>query len=189
MSTTKTLKKLLGFTALAGAGLFALAAAAEMDSDLFEGMKARSIGPAGMSGRISIVEAVVSDLNIIFAGSATGGVWRSRDGGMIWQPVFDDMDVASIGALAINQQNPDIIWVGSGEGNPRNSTSIGAGVYKSIDGGKTFKHMGLDKNFQIGRIAIHPLDPNIVYVGALGRLWGPSEERGRYKSTDAGETW
>ena len=102
MSTTKTLKKLLGFTALAGAGLFALAAAAEMDSDLFEGMKARSIGPAGMSGRISIVEAVVSDLNIIFAGSATGGVWRSRDGGMTWQPVFDDMDVASIGALAIN---------------------------------------------------------------------------------------
>ncbi|MCH8081203.1 MAG: hypothetical protein IID52_02315 [Proteobacteria bacterium] len=189
MSTTKTLKKLLGFTALAGAGLFALAAAAEMDSDLFEGMKARSIGPAGMSGRISIVEAVVSDLNIIFAGSATGGVWRSRDGGMTWQPVFDDMDVASIGALAINQQNPDIIWVGSGEGNPRNSTSIGAGVYKSIDGGDTWIKVGLENSERINWIQLHPTNPDIAYVAALGTLWGPNQERGLFKTTDGGKTW
>ncbi|MHA1544500.1 MAG: WD40/YVTN/BNR-like repeat-containing protein [Alphaproteobacteria bacterium] len=190
MSTTKKiLKRLLGTTALIGAGLFAFAATAEMDADLFDGMAARSIGPAGMSGRVSIVDAVASDPNIIFVGSATGGVWRSTDGGLTFQPIFDDMDVASIGALAINQQNPDIVWVGSGEGNPRNSTSIGAGVYKSIDGGDSWTKVGLPNSERINWIELDPTNADIAYVAALGTLWGPNEERGLYKTTDGGETW
>jgi len=189
MSTTKKLKKFLGFTALAGASMYAFTAMADMDPALFDGMKARSIGPAGMSGRIAIVDAVESDPNIIFAGTATGGVWRSKDGGMTWQPVFDNMDVASIGALAINQKNPDIIWVGSGEGNPRNSTSIGGGVYKSIDGGDTWKKVGLPNSERINWIELDPTNSDVAYVAALGTLWGPNEERGVYKTEDGGKTW
>ena len=189
MSTTKKLKKFLGFTALAGASLFAFTASADMDADLFDGMSARSIGPAGMSGRVSIVEGVVSDPDTIFVGAASGGVWRSQDGGLTFQPVFDNQDVASIGALAINQQNPDIIWVGSGEGNPRNSTSVGAGVYKSIDGGDTWTKIGLENSERINWIELDPGNPDVAYVAALGTLWGPNEERGVYKTTDGGETW
>lgn len=189
MSTTKRLKKYLRFTALAGVSLFAFTATAEMDSSLFDGLEARSIGPAGMSGRISIVDVVVSDTNIIFVGSATGGVWRSTDGALTFNPVFDDQDVASIGALAINQQNPDIIWVGSGEGNPRGSTSIGGGIYKSIDGGDTWTKVGLANSERINWIELDPTNPDVAYVAALGTLWGPNSERGVYKTTDGGETW
>ncbi|MEE8294119.1 MAG: hypothetical protein V3R64_00255 [Sphingomonadales bacterium] len=190
MSTTKkTLKKLLGTSAIIGAGLFAFAATAEMSSDLFEGMDARSIGPAGMSGRVSIVDAVASDPSTIFVGSASGGVWRSRDGGLTFQPIFDYEDVASIGALAINQQNPDIVWVGSGEGNPRNSTSVGAGVYKSIDGGDSWTKVGLPNSERINWIELDPTNPDVAYVAALGTLWGSNTERGLYKTTDGGETW
>ena len=189
MSTTKRLKKYLGFTALAGASLFAVSAMADMDASLFDGMDARSIGPAGMSGRVSIVDSVASDTNIIFVGSATGGVWRSTDGGLTFEPVFDDQDVASIGALAINQQNPDIIWVGSGEGNPRGSTSIGGGLYKSIDGGDSWTKVGLPNSERINWIELDPTNADIAYVAALGTLWGPNEERGLYKTTDGGETW
>ena len=142
-----------------------------------------------MSGRISIVDAVANDPNIIFIGSATGGVWRSTDGALTFQPVFDDQDVASIGALAINQQNPDIVWVGSGEGNPRGSTSIGGGVYKSIDGGDSWTKVGLPNSERINWIELDPTNQDVAYVAALGTLWGPNSERGIYKTTDGGETW
>jgi photosystem II stability/assembly factor-like uncharacterized protein len=160
-----------------------------LDSDLLAGLSARSIGPAAVSGRIAAIDVVVSDPNRIVIGAATGGVWISENGGLTWTPVFDEQPVASIGAVAVNQQNPDIIWVGTGEGNTRNSTSIGDGLYKSVDGGKTWKRVGLEQTERINRIALHPDNPDIVYVAALGTLWGPNEERGIYKTVDGGATW
>jgi photosystem II stability/assembly factor-like uncharacterized protein len=156
---------------------------------LLSGLEARAIGPAAMSGRITAIDAVVSNPNRIVIGVATGGVWMSDNGGLTWRPVFDDQDYASIGAVAINQKNPDIIWVGTGEGNTRNSTSIGGGVYKSVDGGRTWRNMGLENSERIRRIALHPDDPGVAYVGALGTLWSPNTERGVYRTTDGGESW
>lgn len=113
-------------------------ASAQLDTALFSGMKARSIGPAGMSGRIGGIDAVASNPGIIFVGAATGGVWKTTNGGTTWKPVFDDQPVAAVGAVAIFQPNPTIVWVGTGEGNPRNSASVGNGAYKSLDGGSTW---------------------------------------------------
>jgi len=160
-----------------------------IDSSLFKGLEARLVGPAGMSGRIAAVDSLASDPNFIVVGASTGGLWISRNGGLNWTPVFDDMPVGSIGAVAINQKNPDIIWVGTGEGNVRNSTSIGAGVFKSVDGGKTFEQVGLVKTERINRIALHPDNSNIAYVAAMGKLWGENAERGIYKTEDGGKTW
>ncbi|MGB5739947.1 MAG: hypothetical protein WBM54_11405 [Woeseia sp.] len=172
-------------TVLLGAGT----AAAALDADLLAGLKARNIGPATVSGRIAAIDVVASDPNHIVVGAATGGIWASNNGGLTWEPIFDDQPVASIGALAINQANPDIIWVGTGESNVRNSTSIGGGVFKSIDGGKTWALMGLAGSERIDRIALHPDNPDIAYVAAMGTLWGPNEERGIYKTTDGGKSW
>lgn len=166
-----------------------VAAKTSIDQDLLKGLSARSIGPAGVGGRISAIDAVASNPNRIVIGAATGGVWISNSGGLTWEPVFDEEAVASIGALAINQSNPDIIWVGTGESNVRNSTSIGGGVYKSVDGGKTWRLSGLPNSERIDRITLHPDNPDIVYVAALGTLWGPNEERGVYKTVDGGESW
>jgi len=162
---------------------------AALDNSLMEGLKARSIGPAAISGRVAAIDVVNSDPNHIVVGSASGGVWISDNGGLTWEPVFDDQPVASIGSVAINQSNPDIIWVGSGEGNVRNSTSIGGGMFKSIDGGKSWKLMGLENSERINRIALHPTNPDIAYVAAMGTLWGPNEERGVYKTSDGGTSW
>ncbi len=159
------------------------------DADLLHGMKARSIGPAAVSGRITAIDAVQSNPQHIVIGAATGGVWISHNGGLTWTPVFDDQPVASIGAVAINQQNPDIIWVGTGEGNVRNSTSIGAGVFKSIDGGRTWQQVGLAASERINRIALHPDNPDVAYVAAMGTLWGENTERGVYKTIDGGTSW
>ena len=116
-------------------------------------------------------------------------MWRSDNGGLSWTPLFDDQPVNSIGAVAVNQQYPDIIWVGSGEGAVRNSTSIGGGIFKSVDGGKSWELTGLAGSERINRIALHPDNPDIVYVAAMGALWGENEERGVYKTTDGGKTW
>jgi len=162
---------------------------AVLDASLMEGLKARSIGPAAISGRVAAIDVVASDPNHIVVGAATGGVWISDNGGLTWESVFDDQPVASIGSIAINQSNPDIIWVGTGEGNVRNSTSIGGGIFKSTDGGKSWKLMGLANSERINRIALHPNNPDIAYVAAMGTLWGPNEERGVYKTTDGGNSW
>lgn len=165
------------------------AAQAAIDSGLLSGLEARAIGPAAVGGRIAAVDVVASDPKHMVIGVATGGVWITDNGGLTWTPVFDDQPVASIGAVAINQSNPDIIWVGTGEGNTRNSTSIGGGLFKSVDGGKHWTLVGLENSERINRIALHPTDPDTVYVAALGTLWGPNEERGVYKTTDGGERW
>ncbi|MCH7704960.1 MAG: PDZ domain-containing protein, partial [Planctomycetes bacterium] len=152
-------------------------------------LKWRSIGPANMSGRITEIAVYEKDPWVFWIASASGGLLKTINNGVTFEHQFDHESTVSIGSVAVAQTDKNIVWVGTGEANPRNSVSWGDGVYKSVDGGKTFKNMGLKKSFQIGRVAIHPIDPNIVYVGALGRLWGPNEERGLYKTTDAGETW
>lgn len=171
-------------------GCVAISAAGQkLDMEKFKGMKPRSIGPAGMSGRITAIDAVVSNPNIIYAGAASGGVWKSESGGTAWTPIFDKESTLSIGAIAIQQSNPSVIWVGTGEGNPRNSLNGGDGLYKSLDGGKTWRKMGLEKTRHIHRIIIDPTNPNTVYVGAIGSPWGDHPERGVYKTTDGGATW
>jgi photosystem II stability/assembly factor-like uncharacterized protein len=170
-------------------GAPATSAAATVDPDLLAGVAARSIGPATMSGRLPALDVVESNPDLMYAGGAAGGVWKSVNGGLTWTPVFDDQPVASIGAIAINQANPDIVWVGTGEGNPRNSVSIGNGVYRSLDGGRTWSHLGLEKTEHIHRIVLHPTDPNVAWVAALGQVWGENPERGVYKTTDGGKSW
>ncbi len=149
----------------------------------------RSIGPASMGGRITAIAVYEADPNIWWAASASGGLLKTTNNGVTFEHQFDRQSTVSIGDVQVCQSNPDIVWVGTGEANPRNSVSWGDGVYKSTDGGKTWKNMGLSKIFQTGRIAIHPSDPDIVFVGALGRLWGSNPDRGLYKTTDGGKTW
>lgn len=176
---------LLGAVLLMGTSV----SAQKLDISKLENMKARSIGPAGMSGRIVAIDAVVSNPDIIYAGAASGGVWKSVDGGVTWSPIFDDQKLINIGALKVCQSNPDIVWVGTGEGNPRNSINIGGGLYKSMDAGKTWKLMGLEATKNIHRILLDPRDENVAYVGAIGNPYGEHPERGVYKTTDGGETW
>ena len=160
-----------------------------LDMKKFKGMKARSIGPAGMSGRVTAIDVVLSNADVMYVGTASGGLWKSESGGVKWEPIFDDQKAASIGDVTVDPTNPDVIWVGTGEGNPRNSQSAGYGVYKSIDGGKTWEYKGLGETRNIHRLLINPHNPNEVYVGAQGSAWGDSENRGVYKTTDGGETW
>ncbi|MFK7908694.1 MAG: WD40/YVTN/BNR-like repeat-containing protein, partial [Chitinophagales bacterium] len=154
-----------------------------------KGMKMRSIGPAGMSGRVTSIDVDLNNPNTIFIGTASGGVWKSESGGIRWKPIFDDQPLQSIGAVAVDQTSTGIIWAGTGEGNPRNSLNTGKGIYKSLDGGKNWKLMGLEKTKLIHRILIHPTNSDIVYVAALGSAWGENPERGVYKTTDGGTTW
>ncbi|MCA9319990.1 MAG: PDZ domain-containing protein, partial [Planctomycetes bacterium] len=149
----------------------------------------RPIGPANMGGRITALAVYEADPKIWWAATASGGLLKTTDDGISFEHQFEHEAVASIGDVAVAQSDPNVVWVGTGENNPRNSVSWGNGVYKSTDGGKTFLNMGLTESYQIGRIAIHPTDPNVVYVGALGRLWGPNDERGLYKTIDGGKTW
>lgn len=165
------------------------ASAAALTSQQVFGLAARSIGPATMSGRIAAIDAVPGNPVTIYVGAATGGVWKSSDGGLTFKPIFDHEKVAAIGAVAVSPANHDLVWVGTGEGNPRNSASVGYGVWLSRDGGKTWKHVGLEKTERIHRIVPHPRDPNVAYVCALGQMWGENAERGVFKTTDGGQTW
>jgi photosystem II stability/assembly factor-like uncharacterized protein len=158
-------------------------------ADYLGDYEARHIGPAIMSGRVSDIEHHPTNSQIIYIGTAGGGVWKSNDAGVTFNSVFDD-HCQSIGAVAVDPSNPDqTVWVGTGEVWTRNSVSIGDGIYKTTDGGKSWLHMGLPKSERISSIEIHPKDPNTIYVGVLGALWGDSEERGVYKTTDGGKTW
>lgn len=149
----------------------------------------RCIGPANMGGRITAIAVHPEDRSTWWVATASGGLLKTTNHGTSFEHQFDHQATVSIGDVAVAPSDPDVVWVGTGEANPRNSVSWGNGAYKSEDGGRTWKHMGLENTFQTGRIVIHPQDPDVVYVGALGRLWGPNEERGLYKTTDGGETW
>jgi photosystem II stability/assembly factor-like uncharacterized protein len=172
-------------TCLLTASLFAQQATPEQ----LKSLKLRSIGPGAMSGRITAIACDPANSNIIYAGAASGGVWRSKSGGTNWEPIFDEAPTQSIGAIAIQPNNPDEIWVGTGEGNPRNSQNFGAGIFRSIDGGKTWTCMGLQQTRTIHRIILHRDNPNIIWAAALGSAYGPNEDRGVYKSTDGGKSW
>ncbi len=160
-----------------------------VDPALLSAIEARSIGPAGMSGRIASIDAVASDPNVIYVGAATGGLWKSVNGGQTWVSLFDDQPVLGIGAVAIFQPRPDIVWVGTGEGNPRNSAGVGAGIYKSMDGGNTWSLLGLERSERVHRIVLHPSDPDIAYAGVMGPAWSDGNQRGVYRTTDGGATW
>ena len=163
--------------------------AQKVDISKLKGIKARAIGPAGMSGRLTSIDVVRDQPDIIYAGTASGGLWKSTSGGINWEPIFDSEKVASIGAVAIQQSNPDVVWAGTGEGNPRNSITGGYGLYKSLDAGKTWTLVGLEETRNIHRIIIHKDNPDIVYVAAIGSPWGEHAERGVYRTTDGGATW
>jgi photosystem II stability/assembly factor-like uncharacterized protein len=154
-----------------------------------KGLRWRSIGPANMGGRIVALSVYEAEPSTWWIATASGGLLKTENNGITFEHQFDRESTVSIGDVCVAPSDKKIVWVGTGEGNPRNSASYGDGVYKSVDGGKTWKNMGLKDTYQIGRIVVHPKDPNIVYVGALGRLWGHNEDRGVYKTTDGGETW
>ena len=168
---------------------FTLEAQLVIDQSLFKELKFRNIGPAGMSGRITAIDVDLANENRIFVGAASGGVWLSENGGISWKPVFDDVNTLAIGSIKINQKNPSEIWVGTGEGNPRNSMNTGQGIYKSLDGGKTWKCMGLENTKTIHRIIINNLNSDIVYAGAMGTPWASNPDRGIFKTKDGGKTW
>ncbi|MGK0219844.1 MAG: photosystem II stability/assembly factor-like uncharacterized protein [Planctomycetota bacterium] len=157
--------------------------------DWASSLKWRSIGPANMGGRVTDVAAHPTDTSTYWIGTAGAGVLKTSNNGVQYQHQFTSEGSSSIGAIGVAPSNPDVVYVGTGESNPRNSVSWGDGVYKSVDGGDTWKHIGLDESFQIGAIVVHPEDENTVYVAALGRLWGPSDQRGLYKSTNGGDDW
>lgn len=159
------------------------------DMSLVENLNIRNVGPANMSGRITAIDVERRDPKTIYLGAASGGVWKSENGGTAWEPIFEDQPTQNIGALAIDQSNPDILWVGTGEGNPRNSMNLGMGLFKSVDGGRSWHHMGLEATKTIHRIIVDPTDGNTVYVGAMGDPFTANSDRGLYQTTDGGKTW
>lgn len=164
-------------------------AGVKLDGDSLSGLQARNIGPAIMSGRISAMDGVMEKGRLtLYVGAASGGIWKSMNGGTTWKPVFDKY-AQSIGAIRIDPKDPKTIWVGTGEPWVRNSVGIGEGLYKSTDGGETWNRMGLASSERIGDIAIDPSNSNIVYAAAMGHLWGPGGERGLFKTMDGGKTW
>ncbi len=165
----------------------AVVGALEVDPATYGDLAFRHIGPEG--NRVIAIAGHPGDRNLIYAGAASGGIWKTTDGGLNWAPVFDDTDVASIGALAVSISDPNVVWAGTGETNIRSMISIGNGIYKSTDAGKTWHHKGLRNTGRIGRVVIHPENPDIVFAAALGTVYGPQPERGIYRTVDGGETW
>lgn len=174
-----------------GAAVFATAVlpAQTIDPSVIGGLRWRNIGPANMSGRITDVEGIPSPSKTFFVAAAAGGVWKTTNGGVTFRPVFDGHGVASMGDLAIAPSDTNVIYLGTGEPNSRNSISPGGGVFKSTDGGLTWTYMGLKETEHIGRVIVHPTNPNVAWVAALGAAWRPNRERGLYKTTDGGRTW
>ena len=163
------------------------AAVVRVDSETISGLGARNIGSAAMSGRVAALDAVQEGPRLtVYVGAASGGVWKSVNGGTTFKPVFDKQPVQSIGAVTIDPKNPKTVWVGTGESWARNSVSVGDGVYKSVDGGDNWTNVGLKESERISRILVDPSNTETVYVCATGKLWSDSDERGVYKTSDGG---
>ena len=168
--------------------LASIAVAQPYDASLYSGLRWRMIGPF-RAGRVNAVSGITGQPDTFYFGSVGGGVWKSTNSGRTWMPVFDANNVASIGAIGVAPSDPNIIYVGTGEADMRDSIQFGDGMYKSTDAGKTWKHTGLKDTRQIGRVVVDPKNPNIVFVAALGHVYGSSPDRGVYRSRDGGATW
>jgi photosystem II stability/assembly factor-like uncharacterized protein len=162
--------------------------AAPFSPALFQDLRWRLIGPF-RGGRVLAVSGVPGEPDHFYFGAVNGGVWETMNAGRTWRPIFDDVPVGSIGALAVAPSNPKTVYVGTGEADMRDSIQFGDGMYRSADAGKTWKHVGLESTRQIGRVIVHPRDPNTVLVAALGHAYGPHPDRGVYRSKDGGATW
>ncbi|MGH7475051.1 MAG: VPS10 domain-containing protein [Longimicrobiales bacterium] len=169
------------------AGPIAELAAQQPSAEQLAALRFRHIGPVG--NRVSAVAGVPGDPNVYYAGAASGGLWKTVDAGLSWEPIFDDQDVHAIGALAVAPSDPSVVWAGTGEPFIRSNVSIGDGVYRSTDAGETWQHMGLAGSGRISRLVIHPRDPDIVYAASLGHAYSPQQERGIFRTTDGGSTW
>ena len=185
--STRRILAALAITTLLG--VWPIVEAQEVPDAALEGLSLRSIGPAVMGGRINDLAVNEQRPWVYYVGTASGGLWKTTNNGTTWTPVFDDQPVSSIGAVTLAPSDPEIVWVGTGEPNNWQSSTFGNGVYKSVDGGASWPHVGLEETHHIGRIAIHPSDPATVYVAAVGHLWGPNPERGVYRTTDGGKSW
>ena len=181
---SKLLKALLVIVVLS---FLSAAQAQEPNKDILGAMRYRYIGPMG--NRVTSVVSIPGQPNIYYVGAASGGIWKTTDGGIHWDPIFDGQPVSSIGSLAIAPSDPNIIWAGTGEAHIRSHISVGAGIYKSTDAGKTWKLMGLEKTARIGRIVIDPKNPDVVLAAAMGHSYGPQPERGVFRTSDGGKTW
>ncbi len=189
MTRTRPLPGLLFALATALSAAAPAAQDAPLRPGTLAGLSFRTIGPAAMSGRVVDLAVVESNTSTYYVASATGGVWKTTDNGTTFVPVFEHEAVASVGCVTVSQSSPDVVWVGTGEATNRQSSGWGNGAYKSVDAGRTWTNMGLRDSEHIGRIVLHPTNPDTVYVAALGHLWGPNKERGLYKSIDGGKTW
>lgn len=162
--------------------------AAAISPALYSGLKWRAVGPF-RAGRVNAVSGVIGQPNTFYFGSVGGGLWKTTNIGRTWTPIFDATNVASIGAIGVAPSNPDVLYVGTGEADMRDSIAFGDGMYRSADAGRTWRHIGLESTRQIGRVIVHPRDPNIVFVAALGHVYGPHPDRGVYRTRDGGATW
>ncbi|SIN79971.1 WD40/YVTN/BNR-like repeat-containing protein [Algoriphagus halophilus] len=187
--STKKLKSVLAMGLLISAVSLPNAHAQKIPDQVVEAIKFREIGPTRQGGRYVEFAVVANSTKVIYAATASGGLWKSVNNGQSWTPIFDNESVISIGSVAVDQKNPDVVWVGSGEANNSRSSYWGDGIYKSTDAGKTWTNMGLPESHHIGRIVIDPTDSDVVYVAALGHLYSENEERGLYKTTNGGKTW
>src|SRR4051794_13157143 len=163
--------------------------APQLTDVLFKNLKARSIGPAVMGGRVSDIAISPSNPFVFYVGLAHGGVFKTNDNGVSFEPIFDKQPMLSIGAIAIAPSDSDVIWVGTGEANDRNSSDWGDGVYRSTDAGEKWQNVGLKNSRTIARIVVDPKKPDVAYAAAMGNLWADGGERGLFKTTDAGKTW
>src|SRR5438034_2556964 len=183
------LLSLVGPALTGGASALAAQAAAPLDSTLLAGFRWRNVGPANMGGRVSSVVGIPSPSKTFFVAAAAGGIWKTTNAGTSLRPVFDNQRCISMGELMIAPSDTTQVWSGTGEEDSDNTISTDCGIFKSTDGGLTWKLAGLEKSGAIGRIVVHPTNPNIVYVAALGQAWAANPERGLYKTTDGGQTW
>jgi photosystem II stability/assembly factor-like uncharacterized protein len=183
----QTRRRVAACLASLATALIVVAAQTPVTPDVWGALTFRHVGPQG--NRVVAVAGIPGDANVLYAGAASGGIFKSMDAGVHWMPIFDGQIVASIGALAVAPSDPNVVWAGTGEAFIRGNISIGNGAYKSTDAGRTWTHSGLDATGRIGRVVIHPTDPDIVFVAAMGHCYGPQPERGVFRTLDGGKTW